>query len=321
MVEVREARYFIAVAEELHFGRAAQRLHMSQPPLSQAIKVLEHRLGVQLLNRSTREVTLTTVGAVFLEHCRSLVNIAQAAETAAQVAADGQTGRLSIGAVTSAFLDPLPSVLEHFMRAHPRVDVCVEEIDSHWAVQALRRRELDVALVRQLAVPFDCTKVSVRIERFVLAMPARWSASLDQPVTDLAAAAQFPWIWIPRTISPDYHDQVVACCRAAGFAPDARHTARSITSQLSMVACGLGVALVPESASQPPTSTGGENIRYVSVKNSAEIELAAVSRQGENMLIRGFLDSVRGAIGDTGREQVAHEGAAAVDELDEIVEL
>jgi DNA-binding transcriptional LysR family regulator len=296
MVEVREARYFIAVAEELHFGRAAERLHMSQPPLSQVVKALEHRLGVQLLNRTTRQVTLTPAGIVFLDRCRVLVADAQAAAAAARAAADGQTGQLSIGAVTSAFLHPLPAALEHFMHGHPGVDVRVEEIDSHMAVQALRRRELDVTLVRQLAVPSDCVRLSLRTERFLLAMPPRWSAKFDQPVAGLAVAADLPWVWIPRTISPDYHDQVVACCRTAGFAPDARHTARSITSQLSMVACGLGVALVPESATQQRPAEADEGIHFTLVEDSAEIDLAAVCRRGANGLIHGFLDSVRAVL-------------------------
>jgi DNA-binding transcriptional LysR family regulator len=296
MIEIREARYFIAVAEELHFGRAAERLHMSQPPLSQVVKALEHRLGVQLLNRTTREVTLTPAGIVFLDRCRLLVATARAAEAAARATADGQTGQLGIGAVTSAFLHPLPVVLEHFMHGHPGVDVRVEEIDSHMAVQALRRRELDVTLVRQLAVPSDCVRLSLRTERFVLAMPARWSAELDQPITGLAVAAELPWVWIPRTISPDYHDQVVACCRAAGFAPDARHTARSITSQLSMVACGLGVALVPESATQQRAAEERNGIYFTLVEDSAEIDLAAVCRRGGNGLIHDLLDSVRAVL-------------------------
>ena len=292
MVEVREARYFIAVAEELHFGRAAERLHMSQPPLSQAIKGLEHRLGVSLLHRTTREVTLTPAGAVFLDRCRALVGAAQAADTAARAAADGQAGELRIGAVTSAFLHPLPAALEHFTGGHPRVDVRVEEVDTHVAVQAVRRRELDVALVRQLASPPDCVRVILRTERFVLAMPAAWAATLDTPA-DLAVAAELPWIWLLRGISPDYHDQVIACCRAAGFAPDARHTARSIISQLVMVACGLGVALVPESATHQPTLPTGEGAHFIPLEDSARVDLAAVWRRGANPLVEGLVRSAR----------------------------
>jgi DNA-binding transcriptional LysR family regulator len=225
MVDVREARYFIAVAEELHFGRAADRLHMSQPPLSQAIKAIERRLGVTLLHRTTREVALTAAGTVFLDRCRILVGAAESAGAAAQAVAEGAAGQLRIGAVTSAFRDPLPAALEHFRRHRAAVEIRVEEVDSHVGVQAVRRRELDVAFVRQLATPSDCVRARLRTERFVLAIPAAWAR---YPAAEgLTLAADLPWVWIPRTISPDYHDQIVACCRAAGFAPDARHTAQS----------------------------------------------------------------------------------------------
>jgi DNA-binding transcriptional LysR family regulator len=296
MVDVREARYFVAVAEELHFGRAAERLHMSQPPLSQAIKALEHRLGVRLLHRTTREVTLTTAGAVFLDACRTLVGASTAADAAVRQAADGQAGELRIGAVTSAFGDPLPRLLELFQAAHPRVDVRVREVDTHVAVQTLRRREIDVALARQLATPPGCERVTLRREPFVLAVPVSWAPASDEP-WNLAATAELPWIWLPRSISPDYHDQVVACCRAAGFAPDARHLARSIYSQLAMVASGLGVALVPAGAAHRPEDPAASRVRFVRLEHSATIDLAAVWRRETSPLVEGFIDSARAAIG------------------------
>jgi DNA-binding transcriptional LysR family regulator len=296
MVDVRETRYFVAVAEELHFGRAAERLHMSQPPLSQAIKALEHRLGVRLLHRTTREVTLTTAGAVFLDACRTLVGASTAADAAVRQAADGQAGELRIGAVTSAFSDPLPRLLELFQAAHPRVDVRVREVDTHVAVQSLRRREIDVALARQLATPPGCERVTLRREPFVLAVPVSWAPASDEP-WDLAATAELPWIWLPRSISPDYHDQVVACCRAAGFAPDARHLARSIYSQLAMVASGLGVALVPAGAAHRSEDPAASRVRFVRLEHSATIDLAAVWRRETSPLVEGFIDSARAAIG------------------------
>jgi DNA-binding transcriptional LysR family regulator len=304
MVDVREARYFVAVAEELHFGRAAERLHMSQPPLSQAIKALEHRLGVRLLHRTTREVTLTTAGAVFLDACRTLVGASTAADAAVRQAADGQAGELRIGAVTSAFGDPLPRLLELFQAAHPRVDVRVREVDTHVAVQSLRRREIDVALARQLATPPGCERVTLRREPFVLAVPVSWAPASDE-AWDLAATAELPWIWLPRSISPDYHDQVVACCRAAGFAPDARHLARSIYSQLAMVASGLGVALVPAGAAHRPEDLAASRVRFVRLEHSATIDLAAVWRRETSPLVEGFIASARAAVGATGDPQVS----------------
>jgi DNA-binding transcriptional LysR family regulator len=172
----------------------------------------------------------------------------------------------------------------------------VEETDTHVAVQAVRRHELDVALVRQLATPPGCVRATLRTEPFVVAVPAPWAVGRDRAET-LARAAELPWIWLPRTISPDYHDQVVACCRAAGFVPEARHTARSIASQLAMVACGLGVAIVPHSATRPPTRPPGDEVAVVQLEDSPTIELAAVWRRGANPLVEGLLRSIHAVLG------------------------
>lgn len=292
MVEVREARYFIAVAEELHFGRAAERLHMSQPPLSQAIKAIEGRLNVTLLQRSTREVRLTPAGSVFLDRCRALVAAADDAGIAARQAATGQLGELRIGAVTSAFTDPLPQILRDFTQAHPRVDLHLEEVDTHVAIQALRDHRLDVAVVRSLATATDLERERLRQEPFLLAVPASMASAIGRHA--LRSAAELPWIWLPRQISPDYHDQIVACCRSANFSPEARHLARSITSQLAMVDSGLGVALVPESAAR---SGNHEHTAFFDIEKSVTIELAVIWRRGPNAVIDGFLTCARAASG------------------------
>lgn len=292
MVEVREARYFIAVAEELHFGRAAERLHMSQPPLSQAIKAIEGRLNVTLLQRSTREVRLTSAGSVFLDRCRALVAAADDAGIAARQAATGQLGELRIGAVTSAFTDPLPQILRDFTQAHPRVDLHLEEVDTHVAIQALRDHRLDVAVVRSLATATDLERERLRQEPFLLAVPASMAGAIGRHA--LRSAAELPWIWLPRQISPDYHDQIVACCRSANFSPEARHLARSITSQLAMVDSGLGVALVPESAAR---SGNHEHTTFFDIEKSVTIELAVIWRRGPNAVIDGFLTCARAASG------------------------
>lgn len=274
MLEVREARYFVAVAEELHFGRAAERLHMSQPPLSQTIKTLEQRLGTKLLTRTTRAVALTSAGEVLLEQCRRLVNMADEAETATRDAASGQLGRLRIGAVTSAFFEPLPAMLAEFRSQHPRVDVVLRELDTQDAVRALADHGIDVALVRRLATPPGIGRRTLLEEKFVLAVPATWD-HIPGDVVDLADTAREPWIWLPRHISSDYHDQVVACCRQAGFSPVVTNTADSIVSQLAMVACDIGVAIVPDSAAEHGLNLH-RRVRFVRIKKPTTIELAAL---------------------------------------------
>lgn len=288
MVEVREARYFIAVAEELNFGRAAARLQMSQPPLSAAIKAIEKRLGVLLLHRTTREVTLTSTGTVFLDQCRVVVAAAQAADSAARQAAEGQAGELRIGAVTTAFIDPLSGALELYAHSHPLVDVRVREVDTHVGVELLQRRELDIALLRQLSAPKGCARIALKQEPFVLAVPAGLTTPKGLS-RDLALGAELPWIWIPRALTPEYHDQVASCCRAAGFTPQAQHLAQSINSQLVMVASGLGVALVPEGSVRGHLA---DSIKTIRLQQTMTIDLAAVWHQSGNRLVADFLEAV-----------------------------
>lgn len=290
MIEVREARYFIAVAEQLNFGRAAESLHMSQPPLSAAIKALEKRLGVLLLHRTTREVQLTGAGAVFLDQCRLLVAAAADADSAARQAAEGLAGELRIGAVTSAFMDTMTTVLRAYRHTHPAVTVRVREINTHNGVRMVQRRELDLVLARQLSTPRGCRRTMLKREPFVLAAPADWQ--LPEGIEDdLTLGADLPWVWIPRERTPDYHDEVAACCRAAGFTPQAQHTALAIDSQVSMVATGLGVALVPEST----TARYGARVRTVRLTKTTTIELAAVCRAPANRLVTDFLTALERA--------------------------
>jgi DNA-binding transcriptional LysR family regulator len=292
MIELREARYLVAVAEELHFGRAAERLHMSQPPLSQVVKSLEQRLGTDLFTRSTRSVALTSAGEVLLGHCRRLVNIAEEAETVTRQAAGGQLGQLRIGAVTSAFFDPLPDMLAAFRATHPRVEVVLQELDTHHATRAISDHAIDIALVRHLTTPSGLERRTLLEEESVLALPASWDIDQHDPA-ELTAAADLPWVWLPRQISPDYHDQVVACCRANGFAPTVTNTAHSIVTQLAMVACGIGVALVPETSAEHAVGPRG-GVHFVRFRGAATIALAALWRRPPgNPAVVAFLHTSR----------------------------
>ncbi|OLZ61351.1 LysR family transcriptional regulator [Streptomyces sp. IMTB 2501] len=274
MVEIRQARYFVAVAEELRFGRAAQRLQMSQPPLSQAIKQLQQRLGCELLHRNQRSVALSPAAAVFLDHCRALIRNAEEAETAARQAATGRGGRLNLGAVASSFSWPLPLVLERFHEALPDVEIRTQEIDTHEAAAGLLDRSLDWAIVRQTAPVRGATAISLFADRFVAALP------LHHPVADatgplaLADLAGRPWVWLHRHISPDCHDAMATMCRAAGFSPIPAHWARSVSSQIAMVECGLGVTIVPAAASASRPAVRFRPLRHA----TATIELTAMTR-------------------------------------------
>ncbi|MFC8662393.1 LysR substrate-binding domain-containing protein [Streptomyces sp. NPDC057199] len=299
MIEVRQARYFLAVAETLHFGRAAEQLAMSQPPLSQAILQLERQLGVKLFDRSARQVTLTETGRAFAAECRRLVAAARHAQEVATQAESGLVGTLRIGVVTSALSEPLLGTLAAFRQARPGVDVQLTEVDTPSGQQALLRHEIDIAVVRP-GTPVRGLRIRAwRHDEFVIALPPGHPLAADvqapaesaAPV-DLARFADEPWVWLRRDASPDYHDQLMATCRRAGFSPDVRHLADSILTQLAMTACGLGVTLVPNVTvrqSRPPAA-------YRSLTDPTEIvELSLVSRDGtQEPLVEQFLRTVEG---------------------------
>lgn len=289
MIEVREARYFLAVAQTLHFGRAAELLGMSQPPLSQAILQLERRLGARLLDRTKRKVELTETGRAFAAECRTIVAAAQRAQEVATRAEAGLVGILRIGVVTSALGEPLLSTIRVFQRHRPQVQTRVVEVDTPAGLQGLLQRDIDIAMVRLSAPARHLRTQPWRRDSFVIALPADHPATDETPgAVDLARFAEEPWVWLRRDASPDYHDQLMATCHQAGFSPDVQHVANSIATQLAMVACGLGVTLVPNVAVRsvlPSTAT------YRPLTNRAElVELSIVTRESPHEpLVAEFL--------------------------------
>lgn len=282
MMGIRQARYFVAVAEELHFGRAAERLQMSQPPLSQAIKQLERQLGCELLHRNQRSVAVSAAGEVLLHQCRALIRQAEDTEIAVRHAATGRGGRLSLGAVASAFSWPLPRVLEHFQDAVPDVEIRTQEIDTHEAAASLLDRTLDWAIVRQTAPVRGTAATSLFVDRFVAALPADHPAADTAEPLNLADLSGDTWVWLHRHISPDYHDAMAAMCRTAGFSPIPAHWARSVTSQIAMIECGLGVTVVPAAA-----ATSRPAVRFRLLGHGAgTIELTAMTRSEPDEMAR-----------------------------------
>jgi DNA-binding transcriptional LysR family regulator len=208
MIEVRQARYFLAVAETLHFGRAAEQLTMSQPPLSQAILQLERQLDVTLFDRSGRQVTLTETGRAFAAECRTLLAAAQHAQEVATQAEAGLVGTLRIGVVTSALSEPLLSTLAAFRHARPRVDLQITEVDTPAGQQALLQHEIDVAVIRP-STPVRGLRIQPwRHDEFVIALPPSHPLAADAPnPVHLARFAGEPWVWPwqpPASASPSY---------------------------------------------------------------------------------------------------------------------
>lgn len=247
-MELRHLRYFIAVAEELHFGRAARRLGIAQPPLSQQIRKLEEELSVRLFERTRRRVALTEAGGAFLREARLTLHQAERAARAAQQAGRGETGDLLVGATASADCNVLPVVLPAFRRQYPDVNVILRSLSAAEQIDALTHSRIDVGFLR-LPVRYDDRLLTVRRvfrEPMVLALPRRHPLA-SRPRVPLQKLAGVPYIFFPRSRSPEYHDSIVAACQKAGVTLNVVQEAEHTQTLLGLVSLGFGVALLPAS--------------------------------------------------------------------------
>ncbi len=246
-MELRHLRYFLAVADELHFGRAAARLHISQPPLSQQIRQLEEELGFELLARTRRRVRLTEAGRAFREDARALLDRLAQATLSAQRVARGETGALAVGFVASATYAILPRLYRRFHERHPAVSLTLSEMSTAEQVEALRAGQIQVGLARPPIGDDSLAQEVLREEPLALALPARHRLAARRAIP-LRALADEPFVLFPRQPRPGWVDVVQAACRAAGFRPLVAQEVLELSAAVTLVAAGVGVTLVPESA-------------------------------------------------------------------------
>jgi DNA-binding transcriptional LysR family regulator len=243
-MELRHLRSFLAVADELHFSRAARRLHIAQSPLSQQIQRLERELGVPLFRRNRRKVELTDAGLAMLDHARRAIDHAEQAAGAARAAGTGRAGRLGVGFLATAALALLPAVLPPFREAAPDATLRLTEAGSGDLLSALHRGELDVAFARPPAPSAELSTTVVWREPVVAALPAVHPLCVE-PDVNLADLRDEDFVTFPRWSAPEFYDQLLAACHQAGFAPRIVQEALAMPTVVGIVAAGLGVALVP----------------------------------------------------------------------------
>lgn len=247
MIETRLLRQFIAVAEELHFHKAAIRLHMAQPPLSQAINRLEDKLGFRLFNRNKRGVNLTPAGGAFLKAAYSTLKELELGIERARQVSEGIAGKLTVTAVSIAGYESLLNTLRQFRETFPKVQLVIREMPSASQAKAILCEEADIAFMRQL--PISAQNFQSRLvlnEEIVLALPVHHPKAEEGRI-DLRNFAGEDFVFTPEALGPGYHSQLIALCEAAGFYPKVVQEAAQIHTLIGLVACGFGVALVPES--------------------------------------------------------------------------
>lgn len=245
--EVWQLRYFLAVAEKLHFGRAAEALHISQPPLSRAIRGLEARLGVTLFARSRRRVELTAEGERLLEEARRTLGQLERTVKSLRDMASGEAGRLRIGFVSLADYGVLPGLLQAFKSAHRGVTLALREMLSPDQALALAAGELDFGLLLPPVAGADPEHIVVQRERFVAALPAAHRLAAGRGRLAMSALAGEPFVMVPRQIAPGLYDIVTGLAARAGFSLNVAQEAIQMQTVVSLVSSGLGAAIVPAS--------------------------------------------------------------------------
>jgi|ERR1035437_6371660 DNA-binding transcriptional LysR family regulator len=277
-MELRHIRYFVAVAEECHFGRAAVRLHIAQPPLSQQIKQLEAELGVVLLTRSTRKVELTPAGQRYLERARAILAAVDGAGAEAIRVAAGELGRLAIGFTGSATYELLPSLARVLRNEFPGIDLDLHgEMLTPDQVDALLDRSLDLGFLRPPVRHADIEVRVLRREPLIAVLPETHLLAARTSV-NLVDLRDEPFITYPSQHRSVVYEAVLDACQRAGFSPRDMLEVSETSTLVSFVAAGLGVALVPASV-QHLHITGA---RYLPLAGTTqEVELAIATRRND----------------------------------------
>ncbi|HEQ0195437.1 TPA: LysR substrate-binding domain-containing protein [Pseudomonas aeruginosa] len=291
-MELRHLRYFIAVAEELHFGRAAERLGISQPPLSQQIQALEEEIGARLFERTNRRVELTDAGRLFLDESRQVLAQVDKAVLLARRAHLGELGELKIGFTSSApFTSTIPSSIHAFRKAYPDVHLDLQEMSSRQVLKALLEESLQVGVIRPLALPDAVHWVELFREPLVAVLRADHPlAAGSEDGLAIAALAEEPFVFFPRSYGTGLYDQVITLTRQAGFSPRIAQEASEAMTIIGLVSAGLGVSILP--ASFRRTRVDGVVYRTLS-DPEATTAVWLVRRQNEGSpLALSFIDLV-----------------------------
>jgi DNA-binding transcriptional LysR family regulator len=287
MPELRHLRYFVAVAEELNFSRAARKLRMAQPPLSVAIKQLEAELGTELFRRSSREVTLTEAGNALLAGARRTLAEAEGAVAAAKRAGAGELGTLRIGFSWSARFETLPMLGQAFRIDRPEVDLLTEEMWNSRMAPALRDGTIDVAIALCPDIVGDLAYAPVRTERVVALLSALHPLAAEDEIS-LSALANDEFILFPRELAPRLYDTLVGFCRQAGFEPTVGKESFHSGWELDVLADVPVVAPVPGSVAR---SLPDRVVAVLLAEPHARLETSLVSRtESDSRTVAAFLD-------------------------------
>jgi DNA-binding transcriptional LysR family regulator len=293
-IDLRQLRYFVTVAEEMHFGRAAARLHMTQPPLSQTIQALEAMLGAPLFARTQRSVALTPAGAALLPEARRILQQAAALPALAQRAAAGETGTLSLAFVSIADYSVLPPALRDFRERYPQVQIDLREATTDVQLEEIIQGRIDVGLLIPPLPDKAKTELDyapVLSEPLILAAPKGINALRGKSTVSLKTLSDMPLIIFPRRIAPAFHDAILTCFHDAGLTPRIGQEAIQMQTIVGLVSAGMGIALVPQSVSN--LNRPGVEYKPLTGKTPLVETGLAWRRDNTSPVLRAFLDLLR----------------------------
>ncbi|MDF5730756.1 MAG: LysR family transcriptional regulator [Rhizonema sp. PD38] len=289
-MELRHLRYFVTLAEELHFGRAAERLHIAQPPLSQQIRQLEIELGFYLFHRTKRKVQLTEAGLVFLEEAQQILKQLEQAIQIGRQTSRGEIGQLALGFVSSAAYNVFPKILRTFRTCLPGVVLELHELTTFQQVQWLREGRIDVGFIRPPIEETGFKTETIFREPLVVALPETHPLA-NKLNLSLASLCSEPFILFSRINAPGLYDTLISLCQQAGFSPMVVQEAIQMQTIVSLVAAEIGVAIVPASL-QHLQRTG---VVYKIVQEpTPEVPLNMIWRQDDiSPTVQRFIEVVR----------------------------
>jgi DNA-binding transcriptional LysR family regulator len=291
-MELRHLRYFVAVAEERHFTRAAERLGIRQPPLSLQIRRLEREIGAPLFRRLTRGAELTESGALLFEDARRILDQVDRAVAEVQSRARGETGRIRVGFAGATYFQPIvPGIVRAFRERYPGVVLSPEQSNTPRLVDQLHGGDIDVAFVRPPVGEANGLGIQLLIEEPMLLVLPAGHALTGATAVPLAALSEETFILFPRQIGPGLHDSIIAACRRAGFTPRLGQEAPQMPAMVPMVAAGFGVSVVPQSIRQIH-SDGAVYLEIEGEAPRAAISLA-FRRDEHSIAVRNFIAAAR----------------------------
>ena len=294
-MELRHLRYFVAVAEELHFRRAAERLHVAQPAVSEQVRKLEEELGVRLFDRTQRSVSITDSGAALLEEARRVLHQADVAITAARNARDRATTRLRIGHLPDSMPASVARAMQLLGASAPRVQISLETGGAVRLIEEVRAQRLDAAVVGLPAPTAGLRATPAGAQGVVAALPVTHPQAVN-PTVSIDRLAPERLIVLPADVNPPFHNALISLCREAGVSPTFVEVAEArVEHVLLAVAAGAGTALLPESAAEHHVAPG---VRFVALDRAepAFDSVVLTRPETENLATVGFLRAMARAI-------------------------